>query len=134
MSANQPAAEEQGQVSETAVQAEETIQDAEEYIYIKDSSNITIVTTNVEAALSLQAAIQTAIALAINLSIADSERAEKVTEQLLQSIFTRQIQKRKLIIINSHDVSITSLQTDAALSLQLMIQILLALLVQIGIL
>lgn len=134
MPTNRSAHEDGDQIAETAVQAEETIQVSQEYIHIKDSSNVTVITTNNEVAVSLQAAIQVAISLAINLSIADSSKAEKITEQLLQNAFTKQIQHQKLIIINSHNVTIQTLDTDAALSLQLLIQILLALLVQIGIL
>ncbi|MFD2215435.1 MULTISPECIES: spore coat protein [Bacillaceae] len=120
--------------TQDAVQVNETIQASEEYIFIKDSCNIEVTSTDTQVAVSLQAAIQVAIALVINLTIADSNRAEQVTQQLLQSSVIKQANKQKLIIENSRDVKITTTDTDVAISLQVLIQILLALLVQIDIL
>jgi spore coat protein X len=119
--------------TQDAVQANETLQASEEYIFIKDSCNIEVTSTDTQVAVSLQAAIQVAIALVINLTIADSNRAEQVTQQLLQSSVIKQVNKQKLIIENSRDVKITTTDTDVAISLQVLIQILLALLVQIDI-
>ncbi|WP_319005551.1 spore coat protein [Metabacillus litoralis] len=116
------------------VQINETVQASEEYIFIKDSCNIDVTSTDTQVAVSLQAAVQVAIALVINLTIADSNRAEQVTQQLLQSSVIKQVNKQKLIIENSRDVKITTTDTDVAISLQVLIQILLALLVQIDIL
>lgn len=120
--------------TQDAVQINETVQASEEYIFIKDSCNIDVTSTDTQVAVSLQAAVQVAIALVINLTIADSNRAEQVTQQLLQSSVIKQVNKQKLIIENSRDVKITTTDTDVAISLQVLIQILLALLVQIDIL
>ncbi|TXC90717.1 hypothetical protein FS935_12465 [Metabacillus litoralis] len=120
--------------TQDAVQINETVQASEEYIFIKDSCNIDVTSTDTQVAVSLQAAVQVAIALVINLTIADSNRAEQVTQQLLQSSVIKQVNKQKLIIENSRDVTITTTDTDVAISLQVLIQILLALLVQIDIL
>ncbi|MBM7604036.1 spore coat protein X [Metabacillus crassostreae] len=120
--------------TQDAVQINETVQASEEYIFIKDSCNIDVTSTDTQIAVSLQAAVQVAIALVINLTIADSNRAEQVTQQLLQSSVIKQVNKQKLIIENSRDVTITTTDTDVAISLQVLIQILLALLVQIDIL
>ncbi|OAS83834.1 MULTISPECIES: spore coat protein [Metabacillus] len=120
--------------TQDAVQVTETLQASEELIVIKDSCNIEVKTTETQVAVSLQAAIQVAIALVINLTIADSNQAEKVTQQLLQNSVIKQANKQKLIIENSRDVKVTTTDTDVAISLQVLIQILLALLVQIDIL
>jgi spore coat protein X len=120
--------------TQDAVQVNETIQASEELIFIKDSCNIDVTTTDTQVAVSLQVAIQVAIALVINLTIADSDRAEKVTQQLLQNSVIKQANRQKLIIENSRDVTITTTDTDVAISLQVLIQVLLALLVQIDIL
>lgn len=120
--------------TQDSVQINETVQASEEYIFIKDSCNIDVTSTDTQVAVSLQAAVQVAIALVINLTIADSNRAEQVTQQLLQSSVIKQVNKQKLIIENSRDVTITTTDTDVAISLQVLIQILLALLVQIDIL
>ena len=120
-------------ITQNAVQVTETLQASEELIVIKDSCNIDVHTTDTQVAVSLQVAIQVAIALVINLTIADSNQAEKVTQQLLQNSVIKQANKQKLIIENSRDVKVTTTDTDVAISLQVLIQILLALLVQIDI-
>ncbi len=120
--------------TQDAVQTTETVQFSEEYIHIKDSCNVDIKSTDTQVAVSLQAAIQVAIALVINITIADSARAEQVTQDLLQNSVIRQANKQKVIIENSRDVTITTTDTDVAISLQVLIQILLALLVSIDIL
>lgn len=122
------------ETTQEAVQINDTLQVSEEYIFIKDSCNIEVTSTDTQVAVSLQVAIQVAIALVINLTIADSNRAEQVTQQLLQNSVIKQANKQKLIIENSRDVKITTTDTDVAISLQVLIQILLALLVQIDIL
>jgi spore coat protein X len=119
--------------TQNAVQETETLQVSEELIVIKDSCNIEVQSTDTQVAVSLQAAIQVAIALVINLTIADSNQAEKVTQQLLQNSVIKQANRQKLIIENSRDVKVTTTDTDVAISLQVLIQILLALLVQIDI-
>ncbi|PMC40443.1 spore coat protein [Bacillus sp. UMB0899] len=125
---------EKSNTTQDAVQTNETVQVSEEFIHIKDSCNIDIKSTDTQVAVSLQAAIQVAIALVINLTIADSARAEQVTQDLLQNSVIRQANKQKVIIENSRDVKITTTDTDVAISLQVLIQILLALLVSIDIL
>jgi len=120
--------------TQDAVQVSDTVQVSEEFIHIKDSCNIDIKSTDTQVAVSLQAAIQVAIALVINLTIADSSRAEQVTQDLLQNSVIRQANKQKVFIENSRDVTITTSDTDVAISLQVLIQILLALLVSIDIL
>lgn len=120
-------------ITQDAEQFSKTSQSSEEFILIKDSCNIDVKTTDTQIAVSLQAAIQVAIALVINLTIADSDRAEQVTQQLLQSSVIKQANKQKLIIENSRDVNVTTTDTDVAISLQVLIQILLALIVQIDI-
>ncbi|MTH53208.1 hypothetical protein GKZ89_07260 [Bacillus mangrovi] len=107
---------------------------SDEGIFIKDSEDVTVETTDTQLALSIQAAIQVAIALVINLTIADSTRAEQVTQQILTSAVTQQRKKQRIIIIGSENVTVKATDTDVAISLQLLIQILLALLLQIDIL
>lgn len=117
-----------------ATQINETIQSSEEFILIKDSCKVEVTTTDTQVAVSIQVAIQVAIALVINLTIADSARAEQVTQQLLQNSVIKQANKQKLIIENSRDVTVKTTDTDVAISLQVLIQILIALLVSIDIL
>ncbi|HZH63141.1 MAG TPA: spore coat protein [Metabacillus sp.] len=120
-------------VSQVANQVSETEQFSSETIIVKDSCDIDIHSTDTQVAVSLQVALQVAIALVINLTIADSARAEQVTQQLLQEADIRQTNKQKLVIENSKDVKVTTTDTDVAISLQVLLQILIALVVNIDI-
>ncbi|AZB42398.1 hypothetical protein CEF21_08890 [Bacillus sp. FJAT-42376] len=115
-------------------QVSNTAQLSSETIIIKDSCEIVVSTTETQIAVSLQAALQVAIALVINLTIADSNRAEMVTQDLLQKASVTQANNQKLVIENSRNVNVSTTDTDVAISLQLLIQILLALVVSIDIL
>ncbi|MGN7940676.1 spore coat protein [Metabacillus sp. 22489] len=124
---------EDSNVMQEGTQVNDMVQASEEFIHIKDSCNIEVTSTDTQVAVSLQVAIQVAIALVINLTIADSERADQVTQQLLQNSVIKQANKQKLIIENSRDVTVKTTDTDVAVSLQVLIQILLALIVSIDI-
>lgn len=112
----------------------DTNQSSNELIVIRDSSNVTVSTTDTQVAVSLQAALQVAIAIVIHISIADASRAERVTAELLERAQIRQSNRQRVIIVNSRDVEVTTVDTDVAISLQLLLQILLALIVQLEIL
>lgn len=121
-------------VTQEANQVNKTLQQSEEYIFIKDSCDVTVNTTDTKAALSLQASLQAAIALVISISIADSERAEKITQELLQSTKVKQITYQKTVVENSRNVDVSTTDTQIAVNIQLLLQILLALLVRLDIL
>ncbi|MRX71922.1 spore coat protein [Bacillus lacus] len=121
-------------VDQEADQVSTTKQVSSETIIIRDSCNVDVETTETQVAASLQAAIQVGIALVVNLSIADSSRAERVTQELLQKSTIKQVNHQKLVIENSRDVSVITTDTDVAVSLQLLIQLLLALVISIDIL
>lgn len=109
-------------------------QSSHEVIVIRDSCDITVETHETQIAASLQAALQVAIAVVINITIADSDRAEVVTEELMQQANVRQANRQKLVIVNSRSVDVTTSDTDIAISLQLLLQILVSLVVQLDIL
>lgn len=117
-----------------AEQTTEIDQMSHEIIVIRDSCDITVETTDTKVAASLQGALQVAIAVVINITIADSSRAEKVTQELLEMSQLRQTNRQRLEIINSRTVDVTTTDTDVAISLQVMLQILVALFAQLGIL
>src|SRR5699024_9774419 len=87
-------------------------QASDEVIIIRDSCEIDVVTTDTKVAVSLQAALQVAIAVVINITIADSARAEKVTQELLEFSQIRQTNRQKLVIVNSRSVDVTTTDTD----------------------
>lgn len=63
-----------------ADQVNKTLQLSEEYVFIKDSCDVSVNTTDTKAAVSLQASLQAVIAIIISISVADSTRAEKITK------------------------------------------------------
>lgn len=117
-----------------AIQEAEIDQSSNEVIIIRDSCDINVETSDTQVAASLQAALQVAIAVVINITIADSTQAETVTQELLEHSQIRQSNRQKIVIVNSRQIDVATSDTDVAISLQLLLQILVALVVQLGIL
>lgn len=111
-----------------------TTQTSEEQIIVKDSCDIEVRTTDTQAAVNLQAALQVAISLIISISIGDSQKADQVTQELLQKIKVRQSNRQQTYIENSRGVNITTTDTDLAVNIQLLLQVLVAILVKLDIL
>ncbi|MCT8137236.1 spore coat protein [Anaerobacillus sp. CMMVII] len=121
-------------LSVSAEQMNKEIQLSEELIHIMNSCDVRVSTTDTKAAISLQASLQAAIALIISISIADSSQAERITQDLLQTTKTKQQTLQKIVIDNSQGVNVTTTDTQVALNIQLLLQILLALIVKLDIL
>ncbi|MFC0558131.1 spore coat protein [Halalkalibacter alkalisediminis] len=121
-------------VEQVAGQVDKTLQFSEEYIFIKDSCDVTVSSTDTKAAVSLQASLQAAIALVISISVASADQAEQITQELLQSTKTKQMNYQKTVIENSRNVEVTTTDTQIGVNIQLLLQILLALLVNLDVL
>ncbi|HYK75322.1 MAG TPA: spore coat protein [Pseudoneobacillus sp.] len=122
------------EVEQTAKQKSKTSQYSEELIYIIDSADVEVTTTETQVALSIQAALQAAIAIIVNISIADSQKADQVAQELFQNASVRQTNRQKTFIKNSRGVRVTTTDTDIAVNIQVLIQVLLALLVKVDLL
>ncbi|MGE8079483.1 spore coat protein [Peribacillus loiseleuriae] len=107
---------------------------SEELVYIKDSCNVRVTSTDVKAALSLQAALQAAIAVIVSITVGSGESAERITQELLQSSKISQISRQKTIIENSRDVEVVTTDAQVAVNIQLLLQLLLALIVEVDVL
>ncbi|MFB7641371.1 spore coat protein [Peribacillus butanolivorans] len=125
---------EETEIDQVAKEENSQLQLSEELIYIKDSCNVNVTSTDVKAALSLQTALQAAIAVIVSITIADNEHADRITQELIQSSNVRQITRQKTIVENSRDIDITTTDADIAINIQLLLQLLLALIVEIDIL
>ncbi|WP_100406837.1 spore coat protein [Bacillus solitudinis] len=123
-----------GDVKQNADQVSKTLQLSEEYIIVKDSCDVTVTTTDTKAAINLQASLQAAIALVISISIASSDQAEQITQELLQSSKVKQVSYQKTFIENSRNVDVVTTDTQIGVNIQILLQILLALLVELDIL
>ena len=109
-------------------------QQSVETITIRNSADVTVQTTDTQVAASLQVALQAAIEIIINISIADGENAEKVIQELFQKTQIKQYNFQELLIDNSQNVRVTTTDTDAAISIQVLLQVLLALVTELDIL
>jgi spore coat protein X len=121
-------------INQNAEQMNKDIQLSEELIHIIDSCDVKVNTTDTKAAVSLQASLQAAIALIISVSIADSSRAERITQDLMQTTKTKQQTFQKVVIEGSQGVNVTTTDTQVALNIQILLQLLLALIAKLDIL
>ena len=112
----------------------ETIQQSYEQIVVVDSADVEVTTTNTQAAISLQVALQATIALVISISVADSTKVEKITQDLLGKLKSSQVNRQQTYIQNSRGVRITTTDTELAVNVQLLLQVLVVLLARISIL
>ncbi|MED3729425.1 MULTISPECIES: spore coat protein [Priestia] len=109
-------------------------QGSEEIVIIRDSCNVNYTSTDTQVAVVLQTALQTAILTIIQLAIADENQAELVTQTLLEKATIKNANRQKVLIEGSQDVTMTTTDTDVAISIQVLIQLLTAVITQIDIL
>lgn len=121
-------------ISQAAAQVSVIDQESDEVIWIKDSCNIEVQTTDTQAAISLQVGLQLAIALVISIILGDNDQSQAITQNLFQELDTEQTNRQRIYIDNSKDVNITTTDTDIAVNLQVMLEVLLALVVRIDVL
>ncbi|SFE16132.1 spore coat protein X [Lentibacillus persicus] len=107
---------------------------SDEWIIIKDSQNIDVTTTDRQAAVSLQLGIEAAIAAVINISIGNGSQSDSITQGIRQMVNTRQGNRQKTIVEQSRDIEITTRDTDVAVNIQLLFQILAAIVASLDIL
>ncbi|WP_240339835.1 spore coat protein [Halobacillus ihumii] len=110
------------------------VQKSFESIVIKDSCDVDVRTTDTQLAVNIQVAIQVAIALIISISIADSERANTITQDIEAQLKSAQVNKQQTYIENSRNVTVATDDSDVAVNVQVAIQVLIALVVRLGIL
>jgi spore coat protein X len=104
-----------------------------EWIIIKDSEGVDVHTTDTQAAVSLQLGIQAAIAAVISITIGDSDQGKAVAQDLKQFIKTKQSNKQKTIIEHSKKVKVVTTDTDLAVNIQALLQILVAIVVKLDV-
>lgn len=109
-------------------------QQSYEWIVVKNSEGVDIQTTDTQAALSLQLGIQAAIAAVITITLGDTDQARAVSQDMKQFIKTKQHNVQKTIVDGSKNVKVTTTDTDLAVNIQAMLQILVALVAKLDIL
>lgn len=97
-----------------------------EWIIIKDSEQVEVQTTDTQVAVSLQAAIQVAIAIVITITLGDSAKGDAVVDDLKQFFKNKQRNTQKTVIKGSKNVEVITTDTQVAVNIQALLQILVA--------
>ena len=105
-----------------------------EKIIVKDSQDVKVHTTDTQVAVTIQVALQIAIAVVVRITIGDTEEGESIVQELKQFAVIKQKNAQKTIIENSTNVRVTTTDTDVAVNLQVLLQVLVAILVTLDIL
>lgn len=121
-------------VQQNGAQVVSTKQQSYEWIIVKNSEGVDIQTTDTQAALSLQLGIQAAIAAVITITLGDTDQARAVAQDMKQFIKTKQQNVQKTIIEGSKNVKVTTTDTDLAVNIQAMLQVLVSLVAKLDIL
>jgi spore coat protein X len=121
-------------VMQEADQVVESKQQSFEWIIVKDSECVDVHTTDTQVAISLQAAIQVAIAIVISITIGDSDKGNAVVQDLKQIFKTKQRNNQKTVVIGSKDVKVTTTDTQVAVNIQALLQILVAIVAKLDVL
>lgn len=72
--------------------------------------------------------------MVLSITLADSDKAKAVFQDLEQVMKTKQSNRQKTIVEKSKNVNITTTDIDIAINIQLLIQLLLAIVVSLDIL
>lgn len=130
---NHPLEREEATVEQEAVQESDTIQTSDETIVVRNSCDVKVTTHDTKAALNLQASLQFAIAAVLSVSIADGDAANEISQELFQKSFMKQASNHRTLIENSKGVTVHTVDTDISVNIQLLAQILAALVAKLNI-
>ncbi|WP_249871362.1 spore coat protein [Oceanobacillus saliphilus] len=97
---------------------------SEEWIIIKDSEGVDVSTTDTQVAASIQLGFQAALAVVISITVADPDKAKHIMQDFNQVTKTKQRNRQKTIIEKSKHVEVTTVDTDIAINIQLLAQLL----------
>lgn len=120
-------------VDQDADQINTVEQKSFEWIIVRDSEGVDIVTTDTQLAISLQAAIQAAIAIVISITVADSDRSRAVVNDLKQFVRTKQRNNQKTIVQGSKGITVTTTDTQVAVNINALLQVLAAIVARLDV-
>jgi len=122
------------EVTQEAGQFSFVDQESDELIFIKDSCNVKVHSTDTQAAVSLQVGLQLAIAIVVRITIGDSPTGQSVVQDLMQVFDSEQTNKQKVIVENSKDICIITTDTDLSVNIQALLQVLVSLVANLDVL
>lgn len=111
-------------VMQEADQVASVKQQSFEWIILEDCEEVEVHTTDTQVAVSLQAALQIAIALVISITVGDTEKGKAVVQDLKQFFKTKQSNSQKTIIKGSKCCKVHTTDTKVAVNIQALLQIL----------
>ena len=120
-------------VLEDGTQVSLNDQESDELIWIRNSCNVSVHTTDTQAAISLQIGLQLAIALVISITIGDSDKGKAIAQEIVQKFDSEQTNYQKIFIDNSKDVDITTTDTDLTVNIQALLQVLVTLVAELDV-
>ncbi|CAF1757093.1 Spore coat protein X [Bacillus subtilis] len=101
-------------IDQNLAQANLNKQVSDETIIIRDSCDINISSTDIQAVTSVVTALNAAVLTVALTSIADGVIAELVAQDLLQLTANKQVNRQKLLIECSRGVNVTTVDADVA--------------------
>jgi len=105
-----------------------------EWIIVKDSEDIEVHSTDTQAAVSIQLGIQAAITAVISITIGDTERGKAVAQEIKQWLKTKQQNSQKTLIEESKHIKVTTTNTQLAVNIQALLQVLIAIVAKLDVL
>jgi spore coat protein X len=114
----------EAEVMQEADQVFTNKQQSYEWIIIKDSEQVDVHTTDTQVALSLQAALQAAIAIVITITLGDSSKGAAVVEDLKQLFKNKQRNSQKTVIHGSKNIEVKTTDTQVSVHIQALLQVL----------
>lgn len=117
-------------IAESADQRSFASQSQNENLMIINSSDVAVITAQIQAAISVQVAIQFALAFVLSIVIADDARRKEIYEELMQLTATSQSMRQQTGIVDSHDILVVNVDLEASVQIQILLQILLALIAE----
>ncbi|KMY54238.1 spore coat protein [Bacillus sp. FJAT-27231] len=124
----------EAEVSQEAEQSVTTEQISYEWIIVRDSEGVDITTTDTQVAVSLQLGIQAAIAAVIKIIIGDTDQGNNIVQDIRQFTTTAQRNNQRIVVQGSKNVEVVTIDTDIAVNIQVLLQILLAIVVKLDVL
>ena len=105
-----------------------------EEIIIRNSEGVDVNTTDRQVAVSLQLGIQAAIGAVIIAAIGDSDQQRAVVQDIKQFTKSKQLNYQRTVIEGSRKVAVTTIDTDVAVNIQALLQVLVAIVAKLDIL
>ncbi|UTL73857.1 spore coat protein CotX [Bacillus halotolerans] len=116
-------------INQDLAQANVNKQVSDETIIIRDSCDINVTSTDVQAVASVVTALNAAVLTVGLTSIADGVIAELVAQDLLQLTANKQVNRQKLLIECSRGVNVTTVDADIAVLISTATNVLIATLI-----